>query len=402
MSLLKVVYASLLVPMLLLFALLQHAASAVVHDKRFSSETTNVSVVVLEGTMSEMGVQYGTLLKKDLAATLQILLEYYRDQKGFSEAQIAQQADKFFTRFPSNIQSFVKGMAQGANISFDNAKTLHAMETLGELSTDDALGQCLFGFTTKTPSGTSLFARNYDYGKPFDQISEHLVVAFLKEVEGNVVHTPVALITMPGQIYCPSCLNANGLFMEMNNGMPSGGFVVDYSATSLLSDMMTSLQRYGDSLASVSQYLHNLKKVDFSLIVNVGDATTVTSYEFSTNTTLGMRPDTPPPGENFVVTNYFLNTTWGPLIPQPNDINSWLGVTRRNNMLALLEKTPKSSLDITALQGIMETNIASGGSVWINTIYQILYDSSTKCLYIKPRKADSWTVVKSGEIFARM
>ncbi len=99
------------------------------------------------------------------------------------------------------------------------------METLNALIDETSLTWCAFLSVppNKSAIGSTLIGRNYDFPPPFDQCSKLLTVTILHEDD----KVPTAIISMPGQIYCPSCVNAQGLFMELNNGMPSGGYYVD-------------------------------------------------------------------------------------------------------------------------------------------------------------------------------
>jgi hypothetical protein len=114
------------------------------------------------------------------------------------------------------------GIFVGANISLSEVCILYAMETLNSLTRSAPIAQCSF---IKFPNtiNTSFIPRNYDYPAPFDKIAEYLIVtiSFATDL------LPVAIIGLPCQIYCPTCINSENIFMELNIGMPSGGFFVD-------------------------------------------------------------------------------------------------------------------------------------------------------------------------------
>lgn len=85
----------------------------------------------------------------------------------------------------------------------------------------DTLGGCAFAYIPPQKAANKMgwILRNYDFGQPFDKISQRLIIAVLHPDDGS---QSSAILSMPGQIYCPTCINENGLFMELNNGMPSG------------------------------------------------------------------------------------------------------------------------------------------------------------------------------------
>jgi hypothetical protein len=187
---------------------------------------------------------------------------------------------------------------------------------------------------------------------------------------------------MPGQIYCPSCINQNGLFLELNNGEPSGGFTVATDRKSLLINMLEQLQNSPSLEALTSQLLAT--QSDYSLIINSANGMSARSFEFSS--TLGMKTNFPPSGETFVSTNFYLNTTWAD-IPVPSDKTTWMGITRRDNLLNLADA--QDTFTVSSFQQLMDKNISQGGAVWGLTIYQMIYDTG-KDLYLKITKNGGW------------
>eukprot|EP01060_Flectonema_neradi_P014380 TRINITY_DN21080_c0_g1_i1.p1 TRINITY_DN21080_c0_g1~~TRINITY_DN21080_c0_g1_i1.p1 ORF type:complete len:408 (+),score=54.64 TRINITY_DN21080_c0_g1_i1:77-1225(+) len=376
--------------------LLQVAAVSQVlgHTADSVKELGNVTVVELSGSYYSMGEAYGSALQQDLKRSLNILLDYYVTEKGFTYSQVVEQADLFYQRFPEKYHQFIEGYSSSANITLSDAKILHAMETLGELN-DNALPQCAFAFSPPTHDKDqgSIIGRNYDYGAPCNKIAERLVVAVLK---GDGSEKQTALITMPGQVYCPSCLSAEGLFIEMNNGMPSGGYQVNHTTQSLLVDMHIALKSSA-SLEELRNQLLNVKYPDYSLIVNMGSDSECYSLEFSSNTTLGMKEMTPQPNSVFVSTNFFQNSSWGTEVPKPTDASTWLGITRRDNLLHLLNT--QFNQTATTIQDDMNKSIMNGGAKWMETIYQIIFDIHNMELFLKPRHDSSWTSIPLGNIF---
>lgn len=89
----------------------------------------------------------------------------------------------------------------------------------------------------QSTGGKGIIGRNYDYPSPFDKIAKYLTLTYLNHPDFQ----PTLLIALPGQAYCPSCLNKWGLFVEINNGMPSGGYDVDPSKTTLLIKILEGL-----------------------------------------------------------------------------------------------------------------------------------------------------------------
>ncbi len=302
------------------------------------------------------------------------------------------QANLLYDRFPESYQSFLQGVSQGAGLSLDDVKILNAMETLGELLSNNQDVKCAFLFIppNDTKAGASMIGRNYDYSPPFDQLAQYLTVTILEQ-KGIV---PTAFISIAGEVYCPSCVNANGLFMELNNGTPSGGHFVNTDRQSLLINMLLTLQN-STSLAQVEKQM-NAMESDFSLIVNSADKSNAESFEFSS--TLGMKFFNTTTDMPFASTNFYLNPAWGSEIPQPVDSTTWRGVTRRDNLLSLASRYNK--FDPQSFEDLMNRRIDDGGALWDLTIYQLIFDENDLSLYIKiVPESDSWNQIPLGKLF---
>lgn len=349
-----------------------------------------IPVVVLHGTHQQMGIQYGQALQNELQQSLSILEQYYIGQQHIPYEKLVAKANLLYDRFPLSYQLFIQGVAQGSKLSLDDAKILNAMETLPSLASEDA-GHCSFLAITpkQTITNTTLIGRNYDFPAPFDKIAHYLIVTVLKEDNAE----PTAFIALPGQIYCPSCVNADGLFMELNNGTPSGGQFVDIDRQSLLINMLQIMQNSKD-LQQMQKQL-NATQSDYSLIINTADKKQVKSFEFSS--TLGMHTVFPATDINFASTNFYLSDAWKD-IPTPTDETTWMGVTRRNNLLNL--STSAKTFDIKSFETLMDKNIKDGGAVWDMTIYQIIFDPNDLSLYLKIHNySTEWINIPLKEIF---
>jgi len=339
-----------------------------------NNDEGKINIVNVYGSHSEMGFQYGTAMKMQLGKALSLLKNYYIEEHGITYSQLSERADMFFQRYSYSYKLFIEGIAKSSGLSITDCKILNAMETLNSLVSKNGLGHCTFMFIPpkKSLTNTAFIGRNYDFPPPFDKLAEDLTVTILHEE--NKIST--AIISMPGQIYCPSCINSEGLFIELNNGQPSGGFVVDYNRETLLIKLLEILQNSEDSFQLYNQL--RATQSDYSLIINTATSNNSLSFEFSS--VLGMKPYIPGSDEVYVSTNYFLNDTWSG-IPTPTDNTTWLGVTRRENLLKLANAKPYHN--ITTLKEIMERRIEDGGALWNYTIYQIIFDQSNLDLYLR-------------------
>ena len=221
---------------------------------------------------------------------------------------------------------------------------------------------------------------------------KNLVITTIKEINKN----PVAIISLAGQIYCPTCINESGIFIELNNGFPSGGTMPPQTDKTMLTSMLEAMQD-NYTINSVFSSIKN-DQSDFSLIVSIANAEKLYSIEYSSNPTLGSKWTTES-ANKYVVTNYFLINSWKDLIPKPSNNRTSKGITRKDNLDNLLDKY-HGDLDIKGFMQIMDKNISQGGAVWEHTIYQIIYDTNSNNIYIKQNKLDSvWQKFEFKQIF---
>jgi hypothetical protein len=379
-----------------------------------------IKLIVLEGSYKEMGMQYGVEFKEELHGALEALKDFFILQHQMTYEQILQQAESFHARYSYSFVKFLEGMGESSGLNFSDIKILNGMETIKLIAseenipqaslqeeplvnanssneqfiiqTDQELGGCSFIFLPphKTYSGDSLIGRYYDFIDPFRTIAQNITVSILKDNN----HVPTAIIGMPGQIYCPTCINSEGLFLELNNGMPSGGFHKEQTRQSLLINMLHMKQNSDDLATLVTQLM--AAQSDYSLIINIADKKEVKSFEFSS--TMGMKTYFPAVAETFVSTNYYQNSTWYN-IPEPTDESTWLGVSRHDNLIR--QSNAKNLFTVADLQEIMNTDMNNGGALWDYTIYQIIYDSSNQDLYITRPIYDhgDWTKIPLVEYF---
>lgn len=364
-----------------------HAIAADI--KPIQQKFGTIQTLVLHGTHEQMGRAYGQALRNELLQELSIIKHFYITQHGVSYEKLKAQAELFYLRFPKDYQIFIVGVAAGSHLSLDDAKILNAMETFGPLVKDQS-GKCAFIYvpSQKTKSHSAIIGRNYDFPPPFDLLANNLTVTVLHEPDS----VPTAFIAIAGEIYCPSCVNEKGLFMELNNGMPSGGDQVDQARQSLLINMLQIMQ-HSSHLSQMKNQLDAIQS-DYSLIVNAADKNSLDSFEYST--TLGMKSSELTTLNPYVSTNFFLNSGWKN-IAKPTDSSTWLGVSRRNHLLTLLSQ--HNAIDLDQFKSLMNKKYEDGGAVWNATIYQLIFDPNNLTLYIKINKQHDWNSIPLQPLF---
>lgn len=271
-------------------------------NKQPNLGTPDSKLLVLSGNYLEMGTEYGEILHGKLTDSLRILKDFYITQHGATWNQMVLEADKLYARYPSEYKQFLYGMVVGSHLTLDEIKVLNGMETVGRIiSQGQDLPQCAFLLIPKyrTTTGSSIIGRNYDYPAPFDKLSHNVVVTVLRPFN----KLPVAIVGIAGEVYCPTCINSKGIFLELNNGTPSGGHDIVQTDT-MLARMLQVAQTANNLQDAVKQL--DQKSSDYSLIVNVADKQSGVSFEYATANNLGMKWYEFSLLDTSVVTNFWL------------------------------------------------------------------------------------------------
>jgi hypothetical protein len=182
--------------------------------------------------------------------------------------------------------------------------------------------------------------------------------------------------------------------MELNNGMPSGGYDVNYNVMSMLVDMLFVMQNSQD--IEQARSLLNSFKSDYSLAVNLSDKNKTYSYEYSTKDNGSLKINEIKQNDSFVSTNFFQNIGWKN--NNFTDDSSFKGITRRNNLFK--EINDKKDISIDDVKHIMSLSIPNGGARSDLTIYQLIYDTKSMELYVNiPILKNSWQTVNLKDSF---
>lgn len=316
----------------------------------------------------KMGYKYGKELKEELHFSRNELIKNFTSL-GISKERIYAEANLFSKRYSKTYLDFLYGMKESSQMSLNDINLLNGMETIL------GLVQCTFAYipSSQTEKKNSLIARNYDYNPQiYAQISNNLVVttiAFNDKI-------PLTIIGLPGQIYCATGFNQAGLFIQINNGMFSGGSKVNYRTKTILTKLMEILQK-SSNFAQADRFISSLKS-DYSLIVTLSDKNQSLAYEFSSSQNLGMKKHN---DELLVCTNFFLSKDWGNILPKIEENSYSYALRRRKNMISLLQE--QTSIDINLLTKIMEIDINQGGALTDNTIYQVIFEPTNSTLLIR-------------------
>ena len=335
-----------------------------------------VSVVDLHGTWYEMGRQFGDLMKDelhDIYDFLQTIIAANQGNSDKTDSIVEQQK----TQTPYRICEFMKGAAETSGLTYDQIHMINAVERIGGLP-HCSVAMAWGDYT----DGSLVIGRNYDYADYFSQIADDVAVTVYHPADGALATATIGYV---GEIYAVNAINEAGIFLELNNGKPSANIKSPnyrFTGTTMLFDIMFD----ADDLNDIDLFF-NTTNSSSSSIINVADSQKGVSYEWCPIDVKHGESENP---EGLLVsTNYFLNPEWD--FPVPSDADSWNAISRRENLLKLIE-AKKGSVDVSVMQDIIATPFEDGGAMLDLTVYQLIVVPETFELWIRVIDAedDAW------------
>ncbi len=355
----------------------------------------NFTVLDLHGSWRDMGRQYGALASRQIG-------EMYRraiDEKLFAaNLRTREAADgiarDFYKNYPQRLRLILEGMEETSGLDFGRHLLLNAIEVIvadeiwTELGNRTLPARCtsiaVWGDYT---SGPLIFGRNYDYFDWFREMGEYLMIAVYHPCDGSLA---TATIGYPGGIYMTTGINERGIFLELNNGEPSGGALQYHNRVPAIAELFMFLLDSPD-LDQLESFFHATRS-NFAYIVGTADDQTSRCFEwpvFDVKRRLSVRR----PGL-MVATNHFTEPSWG--LPRPADEKFWWTRTRRQNLLNLAEHF-KGNIDVPRMKKILDTRLEDLGATTDGTVYQIVAVPGQMQLSLKVPEMTDWTDIPIGD-----
>ncbi|MDR3321431.1 MAG: C45 family peptidase, partial [Synergistaceae bacterium] len=239
--------------------------------------------------------------------------------------------------------------------------------------------------------GPLVYGRNYDYFPWFRDLGKNLTIAVYHPCDGSLA---TATIGYPGGIYMTTGINERGIFLELNNGEPSGGALHYPNRVPAIAELFTFLLDSPD-LDQLESFFQSTRS-DFAYVIGTADDQTSRCFEwpvFDVKRRLSVKR----PGL-MVATNHFTEPSWG--LPRPDDEKfSWTR-TRRKNLLNLAEHF-KGSIDVARMKKILDTRLKDLGATTDNTVYQIIAVPQSMTLSLKVPELTDWTDIPIGDFLGR-
>lgn len=348
-------------------------------EEAYLRDDNGISVVSLYGDWHEMGRQYGRLARMYMEEVLAYLDGKLGTDAGRSSSAKAI-ADSLYAHTADHIRDFFAGAAETSDISLERLKLCNAAEYVEGCFLCSAMAA--WGAYS---GGRLVFGRNYD-AVSYREIDRDVLVTVYHPDDGLAMAT----IGYAGEIYCVNGINEKGIFVELNNGMPSAGWDIHWDmcpATSALFDMLLK----AESLDDVDRFFHDTRS-SASFIIGVADRNVARSYEWCYD---GVKVGDGTSADGLMMrTNHYVNSQWQ--YAAPSDADSWNSITRLSNMTAQAAKY-KGRIDVRQMKSIMSTSIADGGPCHDLTRYQIVAVPEELALHIYLPYRAEWVELKMSE-----
>lgn len=346
-------------------------------------EQDGVTVIELRGDWHQMGRQYG-LLAADKMRDVLSYLDGMLSTDSTRTVEAALIADKLYANYPDSLKQFFDGVCETSALSLERVKLCNAVEYVEGVFLCSAMA--VWG---EYGTGKLVFGRNYD-AVSYSEIDRDVVVT-VYHPNGGIA---AATVGYAGELYCVSGLNANGIFVEFNNGMPSAGAEIHWdripSTTSLFSLLFTA-----ESLDDVDAFLKNTRS-SLSSVVGVADRNEARAYEWCYD---GLRRGDETAQKTLMIcTNHYVNPLWP--FRTPSDEQSWNSVTRRCNLAARAQEC-KGDIDADGMKTIMCTPLEDGGPMHSFTRYQIVVIPEDLVMHVHIPCVGKWVELRMGEFLCR-
>lgn len=347
-----------------------------------------LSIINLYGTWRDMGRQYGSMMSSELADIYEnAVCKKLIDELGFDADEIKNRAHKLFANFPFRFKEVMRGMAETSGLDIEAIQLVNALEFIASdmLNPPQCTGIATWG---DYAADTLIYGRNYDYLPWLKKLHNDIVIAVYHPADGSLA---TATLGYAGGIYAVNGMNEKGIFMELNNGMPSGGALWYDSRVPSVASLLGFLVD-GASLDEIESFFQTTKS-NFAYIIGVADGQTARCYEWPVFEV--KRRESHSRQGLMVMSNHFTEFAWG--LPRPDDKSNWMTRTRRQNLLTLA-KHLKGTIDARTMMKIMDTKIEDLGATTEMTLYQLVTVPERYELWFKVPGIQEWTLIDMKEL----
>lgn len=333
--------------------------------------------IYLHGSWHEMGRQYGELLKEELRHVYEFLKVKADTEKKWNG--VVDIAEKLFRHYPAELREFFMGMAETSGFNEEELRIINAVEySEGAFMCS---GLAVWGDYSREGL---LYGRNYDEFS-FLPLHDDIIVTVYHPEGCQWVST----LGYAGEISALNGINESGLFLELNNGMPSGGFDINFNVCASTAELLMVLFR-ARTMDDMDRFFCDTRCFA-SFVIGVADANEARSYEWCQQGC--KRGDAETPDGLMIQTNHFVNPEWS--FPTPDD-SAWCTQTRRCNLRTMADSM-KGNIGVSEVQKMMQTTIDDGGPMFlpndkgtIATHYQFVVSPASRTIWVRRAQDEAW------------
>ncbi len=273
-------------------------------------------------------------------------------------------------------------MSETSGLTLDELKLVNATEVIAaqSLLPQQCSGIAVWGDYS---DGPLVYGRNYDYLTQFRELAGDLVLACFHPGDGSL---SAATFGYAGGVYAVNGMNEKGIFLELNNGMPSGGALWYASRVPAVVELLSFLFE-ASTLDEIESFFKTTKS-NFAYIVGVADGQTARCFEWPVFEV--KRRESHSRRGLTVLTHHFTECSWG--LPRPDDKRFWMTRTRRQNLLTLA-KHFKGAINAKVMKDILDTRIEDLGATTDMTLYQLVAVPERYELWFKLPGIQDWSLV---------
>ncbi|MDO5114751.1 MAG: C45 family peptidase [Synergistaceae bacterium] len=350
-------------------------------EKGSKVKNGKLSVIDLHGTWREMGRQYGALMAGELRDIYERAILGRLMAEASEPTMLRAQAEKFFANFPYRLKELLRGMSESSGLSQEELKLVNALEVIASA----ALSQQCSGIAAwgDYADGALVYGRNYDYLPWFREFDDDLLLACFHPGDGALA---VATLGYAGEIYAVNGMNEKGIFLELNNGMPSGGALWYDSRVPAVAELFSFL--LDSSTLDEMESFFQTTRANFAYIVGVADGQTARCFEWPVFEV--KRRESHSRHGLTVLTNHFTEFSWG--LPRPDDKTFWMTRSRRQNLLSLA-KHFKGTINEKVMKNIMDTKLEELGATTDMTLYQLVVVPGRYEMWFKIPGSQDWSFI---------
>jgi len=344
-----------------------------------------VNVLELHGAFRQMGRQYGHLLKDQLQAFYRDALEAPIIKKGTATAEeMSVIAHKVYDFYPKRFKDLFLGMAETSGLDLE--KHIRLNVACGFiLETPPAQCSAIAAWGDYTGGKPLVFGRNWDLPRAlFKDLVKLFTIVVFNPADGN----PVADINFPGSLMLQTAMNKEGLFLEFNNGLFSGGSI-SFENRKQVNTLLLEFLFDCDDMREIDAGFHT-GRANAVGIVNVADKAAAYAYEWPT---FGLKKRVGDRNGLLVETNHFVDPGWGLGELSPAVEKVLKTIKRRNHLLSLGDKF-KGKIDVGKMKEIMEMPIDQGGAAFPEgTLYHLVAVPGELKWWLKIPGFQDWTEI---------